>query len=88
MQDGATPHTARATRALLQTNRVNVLLWPSCSPYLNPIEHVWDVIGRKVRARDPVMSGTWRESSLKNGVDSLNVFAWTTLHQCAADAGP
>ena len=33
-----------------------------------------------------VMSGTWRELSLMNGTDSRNVFALTTLRQCAADA--
>ena len=29
MHDGAPPHTARATKAFLQANRVNVLPWPS-----------------------------------------------------------
>ena len=53
MHDGAPAHTARATRVLLQSSRINILPWPSSSPDLNPIEHIWDVIGRKVRARDP-----------------------------------
>ena len=47
MHDGAPAHTARATRALLQASRINILPWPSCSPDLNPIVHIWDVIGRK-----------------------------------------
>ena len=51
MHDGAPSHTARAIRALLQANRINVLQWPSLSPDLNPIEHIWDVIGQKVRSR-------------------------------------
>ena len=41
MHDGAPSHTARATRALLQANRINVLSRPSPSPDLNPIEHIW-----------------------------------------------
>ena len=53
MHDGAPAHTACAIRDLLQASRINILPWPSCSPDLNPIEHIWDVIGRKVRARDP-----------------------------------
>ena len=53
MHDGAPAHTAFATRDLLQASRINILPWPSCSPDLKPIEHIWDVIGRKVRARDP-----------------------------------
>ena len=28
------------TRALLQASRINILPWPSCSPYLNPIEQI------------------------------------------------
>ena len=33
---------------------LNVLPWPSLSPDLNPIEHIWDVIGKRVRSRVPL----------------------------------
>ena len=52
MQDGAPCHTARATMGLLANQRINVLPWPALSPDLNPIEHIWDVIGRNVRERN------------------------------------
>ena len=51
MQDDAPCHSARLTMALLQANRV--LPRPSRSPDLNPIEHIWDVIGSEVRRRGP-----------------------------------
>ena len=35
-------------------NNVNVLYWPAVSPDMNPIEHIWDYLGRKVRARGNV----------------------------------
>jgi len=28
-----------------------MLDWPAKSPHLSPIEHVWDVLGRRVRRR-------------------------------------
>ena len=54
MHYGAPSHTARATRAFLQANRINALPWPFLSPDLNPIENIWDVIAQKIRSRVPL----------------------------------
>ena len=51
--DNAPAHRARLTTAHIQNNNVNVMDWPALSPDMAPIEHVWDELGRRVRARVP-----------------------------------
>ena len=50
-QDNARPHVARVTLDFLRQQHVNTLPWPSLSPDLSPIEHVWAELGRQVRSR-------------------------------------
>ena len=54
MHDNAMPHVARICRQFLKRNNVSVLPWPAVSPNMNPIKHIWDYLGRKVRARGNV----------------------------------
>jgi hypothetical protein len=37
----------------LQQEAVQTIPWPAMSPDMNPIEHVWDFIGRKINKRNP-----------------------------------
>ena len=72
--DNATPHSARFTRQFLQGNGVNVMPWPAMSPDMNCIEHVWDILGRRVNQHVP------QPETREQLIDVLQHY-WDTLPQ-------
>ncbi len=69
-------HTAKMTTALL----LKVMEWPSMSPDMNPIEHMWGILKRKVekhhvsniqQLRDTIME-EWKRMPAKNCAALVN----------------
>ncbi|GFU53239.1 transposable element Tcb2 transposase [Trichonephila clavipes] len=51
MDDSARPHRAKIVDECLQSEDITRMDWPAYSPHFNPIEHVWDMLGRRFAAR-------------------------------------
>ncbi|GFT82593.1 polypeptide N-acetylgalactosaminyltransferase 13 [Trichonephila clavipes] len=53
MDNSARPHRANIVYECLQSDDITRMDWPAYSPNLNPIEHVWDILGGRIAASQP-----------------------------------
>ncbi|GFT52226.1 transposable element Tcb2 transposase [Trichonephila clavipes] len=51
MDHNAPCHRTVAAEQLLESEDIERMDWPARSPDFNPIEHVWDFLGRRLAAR-------------------------------------
>ncbi|GFX04839.1 transposable element Tc3 transposase [Trichonephila clavipes] len=74
MDDNAPCHRSVAAEQLLESVDIERMDWPTRSPDLKSIEHVWDFLGRRLAARSlpPVTIQQLRLACKTNGQQCLN----------------
>ncbi|GFV51794.1 transposable element Tcb2 transposase [Trichonephila clavipes] len=67
MDDNCRPHRANLAKDFLFEEGIERMEWPACSPDMNPIEHVWDALGRRVAGRQPPLTNSPRTEKSSSG---------------------
>ncbi len=84
--DNDPKHTSKATGVFLKKNRVKVIQWPSMSPDLNPIEHLWGILKRQVEHHSPSSIQSLKEVILEEWKKiDLAKMSPTCSFQCLED---
>ncbi|GFU70525.1 DDE_3 domain-containing protein [Trichonephila clavipes] len=54
MDDNVHPHLASIVDECLHSENITRMDRPAYSPDMNPIEHVWGILGRRIAAHQPL----------------------------------
>ncbi|KAI4875056.1 hypothetical protein NFI96_010050 [Prochilodus magdalenae] len=61
VHNNARPHVARVCRQFLENEGIDTIDWPTGSPDLNPIEHLWDIALQTVQELSDALVQIWEE---------------------------
>ena len=63
--DNDPKHIAGVVKNWLKQRKIETLNWPPCSPDMNPIEYLWDELGRRMKKHYPKNKEELKEILLK-----------------------
>ena len=85
MDDNAPPHRARVVTEFPKDHGIEQMEWPAKSPDLNPIEHVWDMMGRSIEQLETHPHGLQQQGvALEATWDALAVRDINRLITCSS----
>ncbi|GFU63130.1 transposable element Tcb1 transposase [Trichonephila clavipes] len=78
MDDNVRPHRANIVDECLQSEDITRMDWSAYSPDLNPMEHVWDMLNRRISARQHL-------STFLSGLRGALLDEWCNIPQDQID---
>ncbi|GFU78763.1 DDE_3 domain-containing protein [Trichonephila clavipes] len=90
MDDNARPHRVNIVDECIQSEDITRMDGPAYSPHLNPIEHVWNMLGRRIADRQlpptclPELRGALLDEWCNIPQDQIDNLIFSMSRRCKA----
>ncbi len=98
MHDNASPHTAPPSLEEIARREMPPVVWPACSPDLNPIETIWLMIKQRTKAYEKLptkiqelrdaLAAEWIKITLEEILAVVDTMSERCAAVVAANGGP